>query len=457
MTPSSNRALRGNTTVVALLMLFVLSLVGANVLYNISARYNTTQKNIGWQEALFAAESGADVALANLRWTKISGTNTAFAAGTNDDGSYWGWLKPSGSNWVPCTSATDGSTQLSGTKSLTYNLPTLSEGGDGTTQIWAKVVLDGPPMSNSGTPKGLVDSKGNQWYRIRSTGYAALTGMSRVGDDIVTDMNARHKNALRKFSFKYDRYESFYNNRLVALAKPQAQRTIEVLVQPKTPFEAAVIAGTSFNGPGSAGVIDSFDSTNTAKSTNAQYDSSKRQQHGDVLLNTAATSSNFSVGGTIYGDVGSNGGTFTNIGSVTGSVNNNAYTYLPPVNTPTWTTINATPTTVTSNTTINIPAANNTLTNPARYKLATITKTLTVTPPSGSDGYAEIWVTGDITGAITINDNTSSGSQTGAHVKIYFAGNINVKGRDLTNNPYSDGLQLGAAYLQFYGINPSSG
>lgn len=443
MTLLNKQRTSGSTLVIALLTLLVLSLIGANVLRSVTNRYNSTTKNAGWQEALWAAESGADVALANCRWMTTNGTQQPWQAGYNNDGSYWGWLKKSGAYQVPVTNAADALNELRNNRSLTYILPTLTEAGEGTNAIWAKVTVDAPTAANTANPKGLVDANGNQWYRIRSVGYSGLTGMSRVGEDDVADMNARHTSALRKFSLRFDRFEAMFNNRLISLTQPQAQRAIEILAQPKTPFDAAVIGNSSVSAPGAAGVIDSYDSRDATKSTSGQYDSSKRQSHGDALSNTAS----FNIGGTVWGDVGTNGGNLTPNSSIMGTINNSSYTYLPPVLAPTWSAFTATPVNVNSNTTITIPSENNTAANPARYKLASISQTLTINPPSGSDGYTEIWVVGDITGAITVTRN--------AHVKIYFAGNISVKGRDIDNQNY--GLPNGSGYLQFYGINPTAG
>ena len=55
----------GNTLLVALLILAVLSLVGATVLQTVSNRYDYSQKAVGWSEALNAAEAGADFGFAH--------------------------------------------------------------------------------------------------------------------------------------------------------------------------------------------------------------------------------------------------------------------------------------------------------------------------------------------------------------------------------------------------------
>jgi hypothetical protein len=414
----------GSTTVIALLMLVVVSMIGANVLLNVQSRYNATIKAAGWQEALWGAEAGADVALANIRWTVVKSSPTPWS----------GWQKQSGSNWVNLTSPeiTDASTEFAANRSIRYIMPTMTQTGEGTNQVWAVVTVDAPSATN---PAGLNDNFGNQWYRVRSTGYAGLPGLSRVTGDLPTDSLARHDNALRKFSLCFDRFTG------TALTTPQATRTIETLIQPKTPFVAAIATNTSFSGPGSAGSVDSYDSSDPTKSTNGLYDPSKRQQHGDVINNTA----NFAVGGTIYGDVGTNGGNVAPSSSITGQIDNSVSTYLPPVPTPNWTVISPTPTIVTSNTSI----AAGTTASPTYYKITRISKDLTITLPSlSTTGTANIWIPqsgggAELSGRIIV--------EAGVTCKIYIEGDIAMKAQDFDNQNNIP------TYLQIYGLTPSSG
>lgn len=391
----------GNTTVVALLMLFVLSMVGANVLLNVTTRYDGTMKASGWQEALFAAEAGADIGFANVRWLATGGTaNTPFA---------------SSSGWV----------NTSGTYTLTTG--TFQQAGQGPSTTWAKITVDAPPT--------MKDQYNNQWYRVRSTGYAQLPGMSRVSIDTPSDMNARHSNALRKYSLKVDRLTGG------VVSTPQAARRIEVIVQPHPPWPSGIIANYSFTAPGSSGVVDSFDSRDSTKSTGGLYDSSKRQSNGNVICNTA----NISIGGMVYGNVGDNGGNLVAGSNITGTVDNNMSMTLPPVATPTWTVIAPTPTIVDVNTTI----LAGTTAAPINYKISSITKSLTINPPAGlTTGAVNIWIPKDGSG------NEISGSihiSPGVKCKIYIEGDIKMTLGDLDNQNNN------AAYLQIYGLTPASG
>lgn len=385
---------QASTTVAALLMLFVLSLVGANVLLNSTSRYNGTMKTAGWQEAMQAAEAGADIGLANIRWTVTGGTaNTPFDPAA-------GWIA------------------TSGTYSMTTG--TMQQAGQGPSATWAKITVD--------SPAALKDQKGTQWYRIRSSGYSIVPGFSRVSIDTPTDMNARHDKALRKFSLRIDRFTGS------VVTVPQALRRIETIAQPRTAWSSGVIANVSYNWP----YIDSYDSSNPNKSTGGLYDPAKLQSKADVIIN-----SNTPPKGTIKGTAsindnsnksgwGSNG----NASNVSGQVRNDVYVYTPPVLAPTWTVM----------TVLNdgqyIRAG--TTSSPLNYKFDLLSKGLTVDVPSGSPtGAVNIWVVGDITAPIIIKP--------GVTAKIWFAGNINMKASDLDNQNNT------AATLQFYGINPPTG
>src|SRR5437764_1881551 len=195
---------RGSATFLALFTLALLTFIGATVLVSVTRRYNGNEKAQGWQEALQAAEAGADVALQNLRWT-------ATAASTPFDTSL-GWTK----------NTTDPNNPV-----YTYTTPTLTTGGEGTAQTWAVVTVDGPPQ---------LIASGNQWYRIRSTGHAKLSGLARASNDVLIDPNARNKNSLRKFSLIRDRATGGI------LTTPEATRTVEQIVKPKSGFTAGLQA-----------------------------------------------------------------------------------------------------------------------------------------------------------------------------------------------------------------------
>ena len=57
----------GSVLVLALVTIVILSSILGIVLQTVSNRYCTTFQVAGWQEALFAAESGADIAMVEMR------------------------------------------------------------------------------------------------------------------------------------------------------------------------------------------------------------------------------------------------------------------------------------------------------------------------------------------------------------------------------------------------------
>jgi hypothetical protein len=432
----------GSITFLALFMLALLLFIGATVLVNVSRLYNGNAKVEGWQEALNAAEAGADIGLANLRWTVVSGSPAAFSASASPSP---GWVKTTTTN--PVTGATTNIT-------YTFSTPHVVQAGQGTCETWAVVTVDSPIGDNTTIPPSGLTYKGNQWYRIRSTGHARLPGLSRVSNDVLADPNARHTNALRKFNLAYDRSTG------ASLSVPEATRTLEVLVQPKTSWLPAILGVNDVNISGTQ-IIDSYDSTDPTKSTNGLYDPAKRQGNGGVdaggtrngtNVTSASGDMGIASGEKVYGNVGTNGGSFTDPshtiqspGQISNSVNSN----LPIIPIPTWGTLGQpsiapSPSTISSAKTITINAA-----DPSQnyYKLSGITAPLTV----AGTGTLNIWLTGDVTtqGAITINK--------GATVKIYFTGNTFHPGKAGANVGSINNLNLDPSTFEIFGCGTSAG
>src|ERR1043166_2809403 len=61
--PPRRVSCEGSTFVVALLVIATLSLIGAHVLLTLTERYRYHMQTGSWQEAMFAAEAGADMAM----------------------------------------------------------------------------------------------------------------------------------------------------------------------------------------------------------------------------------------------------------------------------------------------------------------------------------------------------------------------------------------------------------
>ena len=399
----------------ALATILILSLIGATVLLSTSTRYGGSMNTGGWQEALPAAEAGADVGLTNCRWTTwmAGGVTKGF-----DTSNGWSLVYPN----PPQNSANVTYTSPLGysyTLPAQYTLPTLQQIGQGSVQTWAKVVVDGPPS--------LIDSQGNQWFRIRSTGYASLPGHARISTDTRSDRNALVSDTLRKFSFNIDRFTH------AALTTPQATRAIEVMAQPQTPFGAAIIANSSLKAVNSGYIVDSFDSRDPTKSTNGQYDPAKAQQNGNIYANFNSPFAPANLSGTINGNVYTEGSSINLTGTISGTTNyNSADNFTPPVLAPNWTLSMISPN----------PGGGGayqagTVASPTYY-ITSGAGNVTINPPAGGvAGSVNIWFTDDFAGSVTV--------PVGVTVKIWLGGAM--KTPNVTN------LNNNASYLQFYGIS----
>src|SRR5436853_625937 len=131
----------GSVLLVTLFTIAVLALLAAHVCRVVTARARTFAYSASWNEALSAADAGADLAIAAVR------TNT-----------WTGWQGP----------------DASGVMSLTT--PVLTHGGEGNTTFSATVKVDSPTGG---------------YYRIRSTGIAQLPGTGVASSDKL-DNRLRH-------------------------------------------------------------------------------------------------------------------------------------------------------------------------------------------------------------------------------------------------------------------------
>ena len=337
------------------------------------------------------------------------------------------------------------------------------------------VTVDSPIGDNTtNPPAGLTDKNSNQWYRIRSTGHARLSGLARVSNDILSDPNARRSNALRKFSL---RRIGLTGEDLTTgpTPGPQAIRTIEQIVKPKTGYSAALIARTSLSVTGNQ-TIDSYDSSNSFKSTNGLYDPAKRQGNGNVAVAVPSPgpvpSGALTIGSgeKVYGNAGTDaqivGGTnFTdpnNTIQAPGTINNGFSIDLPAVPVPTWGTagnppINGSVTNVTTATTMTVNS------DPTQnyYKIANITAPLTIASlPAGTTATVNIWLTGTATvknGITTYSGGMKPGGAItipkGVTLKIYVDNGVSFHpGQNGQNVGAIDNQNMDASTFLLYGV-----
>lgn len=423
MTLGNSRA--GNTLLVAVLLLAVLSLVGATVLQTVSNRYDYSQKAVGWSEALNAAEAGADYGFAHCGW------NLAGLA------AWTGWKKydSATSSWVTVTDANDANAEIAAGRRVIYDLPAgfhLVGTGEGTTDLWYHVEVDSPASF-------LIS--GNRWYRVRSTGYAGLSGMARSNNDS-PDGSRTHNEMLRKFDLKLDHFIKRYGDYAHAAGTsvavtPQATRRIEIIAQPQTQFSRSIVATAPTGSPVSVPIVDSYDSTDTTNYPGGLYSSTPRNVNTGVGVNATvyvnAPISSFNAN--LYGSLETNGGSVATGNNISGTVANNVTLTIPPVTAPSWrvTASGPAPAIITAGT----------VASPSRGSYSSANNVSVVLPAGQTTGEANIYVTGDVTGGITVAP--------GVTLKIWFEGDFSMKARDINN------LNNNSAYLQLYGVDPPAG
>src|SRR5439155_27172764 len=88
MRMSIQSSARANVLLVVLCTILVLSVIGGNVLLNCMTRYNAASSQVrSWKESLDAAETGGDIAYAEVRKTILDPTH-AFSSWIYSGGAY---------------------------------------------------------------------------------------------------------------------------------------------------------------------------------------------------------------------------------------------------------------------------------------------------------------------------------------------------------------------------------
>jgi len=367
---------KGSVLIMALLVMTVLAIICATSLTITSQNQSSSMQTASWHQSLAGAEIGVDRAIRAL--------NT---------GSWTGWYNvsgtPSSTQPTPSGSPNANAAPISGQYNYfatSSGAPTLTMGGvsgttgapEGNTKVWGWVTVD----------PALVDSKGRQYYRIRSIGLAGADNLHGVS------MNKLDNDLRNGIALRYNRK----TNTAVAAGQAQASRTIEVIVKPNSNalWTRAVTLNGQIDMSGSS-YIDSFDSSNPFKSTNGLYDSSKRQSNGDV--GTLASTGSDLKSMYVYGSLTYSGPIPSNAGNVQGQKSTPFNAQITPVTSPGWTSGYTDKGTFSGSDTI--PAG--TKASPAKYKYTSLTVpgggvyTLSA-PNTGTDNnYVEIWITGKLT------------------------------------------------------------
>ena len=414
-TPSASTA--GNALLLALGTIVILSAVGANVLGNLTTRYNVSNNQVrGWKQAQHAAETAGDIAYAEVRKLVLDPTN-AFPVAA-------GWTK-SGDTWTS---------------------PATTFGPDNL--VASSTVYKFHPDAETGSP----------WYRIRATGTAPLRGLKRVGMDDRMGPNTRGDSLLRKIDFTYDHFIAAYGpngdgvgKAIVPVANPQLSRRVELIAAPVTPFDAAIKAQGTFYGLGNAARIDSYDSRKPPYIYQFAADNPSHPRYADSRSGHVQIGKGVAeVRGQLYGNLSTNGGRVLRSSYVSGTVDNNVPFSLPPYYMPAMPPPELSPTSVNGVKEIR-PDATGSSSVPIYYLLSEygVDAKVTIAPKLDAMGnplqtYVALKVTNDFLGAITVKPNV--------RVQVYFERSMIVK--QAGNIVNESGI---AANLQFYGISPPPG
>ena len=467
----------GNTLICALCTIVIISLIGANVLVNCTRHYNITAKQLkAWKEALYAAEAGGEAGFDEVR----KALNPSSLPFTTD-----GWAA------APSPAPTPG-------PAWTKTISSFGQAGSLSTTVTIDKLTDNTGTIPATTP----------YYRIRAVGTARLFGLPRVGlsdqffaggPNFVANSASRGvgDTLLRKIDFKFDHFKASYgdgdgnNLGLAPVTYPQITRRIELVAVPKYyVFGGALRVVNAFDGPGTAGFVDSYNSKNPTNpnpsspkvvnndipgpNTTSYYGSNPSNStyladahDGDVSVATR----NFIEGGPIWGDVTTNSGNVTHSGyQISGTIDNNVPFTIPPLSAPDTTGFAAT-----SSGTGTITATGTSDSSPSGFVCSGISGSVTITNGNASSptfpyAYAKVVVNGHITGKVTV--------EKGVTAEIWFAGNMKVKGEDLDNqnvdrgtktaNPGSAGVPplipatpaddpnpSRVGHMKFFGISPT--
>jgi len=319
----------GSVLIVTLGIMAILFAMVAVTLQSTANKYLTAYQWASWQEALQGAETGADIAMNELRkdinanstkiaWVgwklgkyvtingkKIKDPNPRNYDTIDANGYFPNNHGNGGGDSTRFTIVTgDGQSIFANTGHdfLTYTTDLTPHAGEGNTTLKITTTID--------EPSSLIDPGNRQWVRVRSTGTTNVTGGQRVSED-------KLDNRLRKLGIFFDKVM----NASVG-SQPVATRQIELVAKPVTLFSGALTAMVSVKNDKHGVVIDSFNSedptnfpinplTNEYDLTKSHDPTTAIGKNGDVGSNafpikhdkTATIDLNADI---VWGDVGNN-------------------------------------------------------------------------------------------------------------------------------------------------------
>ena len=386
-----SRQCDGSVMLVAIITVLILLLMIGATLLRTTNKYFTAYQWASWQEALQGAESGADIAMAEMRkdisttsipwagwnigkYKTVNGVKTKDTSSYKQIGSDGTFLNNSGGGGG--NSTTFNIAFLTTTNSwdfVTYSTQLTPHAGEGNTNLRISATVDAPST--------LVDSANRRWLRVRATGTTDLAGPQRVSEEQLD-------NRLRKLGLFWDKILAATNGS--SALGHQTTRQIELVAKPVTMFAGALSAMVQIKSDNQGLWTDSFNSQDKVHwplDVNGNIDltvshdpTSALGKNGDIASNAFPIKHDHSQNldlttDIIYGDVGNNysqikkldpayysnapdpvnnpygldNGTYTSTNptpsliktdggaDVTGAISTNYYRDLPPVPEPTWT------------------------------------------------------------------------------------------------------------------------
>ena len=391
---------KGSVLMVSMMTITILTMICATSLYVTSQSGTTAMQTAAWQQALTGAESGVDKAIAALNtgvWTnwKTVATTTL----------------PTSEPAAGTGSTTTGEPDSTHYSYFPSSQLSLTQAGEGATTVSTWATIDTAGMLSS------QDSNGSQWYRVRATGQASLSGPARVSANKLDD-NLRNTISLR------------FNRKGGNTLGPS--RTIEVILQPLSSnlFARALLMKNSINMSGGS-YIDSFKSTDPFKSTNGVYDPAKRQSHGDVATLNSTSSDLRSM--YVYGGLSYSGPAVRNTTNVQGTISTPYSSTITSPSDPVWTAGSyTTMANLASTQTINAGTKQNPLlikvTGSMNLSGANIL-TLAAANSGTDNNYITIW----IQGSMALSGSAQLVQQSGVKVTFYVDKAINFSGGAVVN------------------------
>ena len=319
----------GSVLVVTLGVIAILMMLVGVTLISTTNKYFTAYQWASWQEALQGAESGADIAMAEMRkdvsksstpWIGWSLGNYQLVNGQKTlkkDNTGYVQLDSTG-NYLDNSGGGSGNSRnfnltdwINGAPGLNYDFITYStkltpHAGEGNQNLLISATID--------KPASLKDTSSRQWLRVRASGTTDLAGPSRISEE-------RLDNRLRKLGLLWDK---IFASRVIDAGTSNYQRTtrqIELVAKPVTMFAGALTSMVQIKSDGQGVWTDSFNSEDRVHwPVNASGDIDLTLSHdpttglgknGDIASNAFPIKHDHSENldlatDIVYGDVGNN-------------------------------------------------------------------------------------------------------------------------------------------------------